>query len=105
MHRGRNVLCVSSSGAHHDRVVPLITPIREACTRCRGNGLLASGSRVRECPTCEGAGAVWTGDDPTIAATIQFLMATCPDGFIAPTGRRHPIVGDRPYEPPPQDTP
>lgn len=103
--RTRNIWCVYGMGPHAERVIPLLRTLREACARCNGEGLLAAGRHIRECPTCEGAGGVWTGDDATIIATIHFLMTAYPDVYKGPNGRLHEVVGERPYEPPPEVTP
>jgi hypothetical protein len=103
--RCRNVYHCNDLTADAHRVAPLIKPLRAACVRCDGWGLLKAGTHIRECPTCEGNGGVWTCDDATINATITFLMTTDPKEYLGPTGRLLHVVGDRPYEPPPEDTP
>lgn len=90
--------------AHADRALPLLKPLREACVRCNGEGLLATSVHIRECPTCEGAGGVWIVDDATIANTVNFLMTTYPTVYRMSNRRKYDIVGKRPYEPPPEET-
>lgn len=105
MRRYRKIYGVIPGHLRSDRIAPLLEPLREACVRCHGEGLLSTGSHIRECPTCEGIGGVWVGDEATIAATVAFLMATYPAEYRGMETTRDPHVADKPlYEPPPEAT-
>ena len=101
----RNIYCINPTNPDTLHVLSFVQPLREACVRCIGEGLLASGSHIRECPTCEGSGGVWTCDEATLVATINFLMTTYPDTYRGPSMRLGYLVGQQPYEPPPEVTP
>jgi hypothetical protein len=103
--RYRNIYGVVRGQIRSDHIAPLLEPLREACVRCNGEALLEVGGHIRECPTCEGIGGVWVGDEAEIAATVQFLMTSYPDAYKGMPTTRDPVVVDKPlYDPPPEAT-
>ena len=70
-------------GPHRPLADSLFAPMRERCVRCGGRKILTLDEETwRDCPTCEGTGAVWNRPSAEVNAVRQRVVAEWPDAAL-----------------------